>query len=188
MIGKVGVLLGACSLAFVPATTKQDVEAFVQHPNVKQVVCLGGKGTAFRIGPDRFASVAHVTNNDTCSIDGKPISGVQERSIDFSTIALPNDGQDGLKIDCGGFVPGQWYWATGYAYGAPFQTNIALYATYVKVNGMRMFYGPRTVIPGMSGGPIFNASGAVVGTVNAYHPLLGTSYSVELKDTELCRS
>lgn len=188
MIGKVSVLLGACSLAFVPATTKQDVEGFVQHPNVKQVVCLLGKGTAFRIAPDRFVSVAHVTKNDRCSIEGKLIAGVQDGNLDFSTISLPNDGLPGLKISCEGFKPGEWYWATGFAYGAPFQTNIALYATYLKIDGMRVFMGPRTVIPGMSGGPIFGPDGAVVGTTNAYHPILGTSYSVELKDTQLCKS
>jgi S1-C subfamily serine protease len=39
------------------------------------------------------------------------------------------------------------------------------------------------VIPGMSGGPVIDQTGAVVGTTNAYMPDTGISFSRDLRDT-----
>jgi hypothetical protein len=44
------------------------------------------------------------------------------------------------------------------------------------------------VIPGMSGGPIVDAeTGRVVGTVNKENFEAGLSWSVQLKDTPICK-
>ena len=90
-----------------------------------------------------------------------------------------------MKVDCGGFVPGNTYWAYGQADGKPFQTRLQLTATWLRSpEGLSVLVGPH-VIPGMSGGPIVGADGAVVGTVNAYN-LLGMSFSRELRGTSVC--
>ena len=51
---------------------------------------------------------------------------------------------------------------------------------------MRYLLGPQ-VIPGMSGGPILNSRGEVVGVVNRYTREMPLSYSRALKDTSVCR-
>jgi hypothetical protein len=178
----------------VPMTTgtsalpEQDPITFIQYPLVHQVICLEGKGTAFRVGPRHFLSVAHVTGLHGCSVDGQPIAVTeQDKGRDFSQFDADLPSERKLEINCTGFVPGQWYWAAGYAEGAPFQTELAVYATFAKdPSGKRVLIGPRAVIPGMSGGPIFDASGKVVGTVNAYYAGTGISLSRELKDTSAC--
>jgi hypothetical protein len=74
----------------VPMTTgtsalpEQDPITFIQYPLVHQVICLEGKGTAFRVGPRHFLSVAHVTGLHGCSVDGQPIAVTeQDKGRDF---------------------------------------------------------------------------------------------------------
>jgi hypothetical protein len=167
-----------------PETYRQ----IVHYPLVHQVLCLEGKGTAFRVGRTRFLSVAHVTTMHGCTIDGAPvIDNIEDRKSDSSEVDVPTPKLGGFKINCNGFRPGEWVWAVGYAYGLPIQTGIALYPTYLKApDGKRILIGPYNVIPGMSGGPILNSNGEVVGLVNAYLPGTPLSFSRELKDTAAC--
>ena len=153
------------------------------YKEVRQVVCREGRGTAFRIEGGTL-SVAHVTKLTNCTIDGQPITASQDTGLDFSTVASANKG--GFKINCGGFVPGQWYFAVGYARGWKWQTMVMLMATYATESGQQELLGPPQVIPGMSGGPVLNAAGEVVGTVNRYHNYFPLSYSQPLKGTSLC--
>lgn len=172
--------------AFALAASERDpVKASaVAYPQVKQVVCHGGRGSAF-LTERGWASVAHVTSQTGCAIDGTAIGSKQEDG-DFSRVDHAVRGK-GFKINCGGFVAGQWYWAVGYANGFEWQTMTRILATWKDADdGMRMLWGP-PVIPGMSGGPILNAAGEVVGTVNAYSKEFPVSFSRALKDTSLCR-
>jgi hypothetical protein len=180
------LLCGAMVLAS-PIPSQQPMD-FVQYPNVHRVDCLEGKGTAFRIGGHHWISVAHVTALNLCQVGTEKINvTVQDGPNDFSEFDTQSVG-NGFKVNCEGFKPGQWYWAIGHAHGAPFQTQIALYATYAKAaDGKRILVGPYNVIPGMSGGPVLNAAGEVVGTVNAYNPDTPISLSRELKGSPVCR-
>jgi hypothetical protein len=174
-----------------PAVTYDDQRTNTQYPLVKLVVCDKGRGTAFRIGPRRFLSVAHVTSNEGCTIEGQPITVIEnDGARDFSIIeaGLPKGGAE--QIDCRGFVKSKWYWSVGYAWGLPYQTTVALYSTaFTDDAGKQIFIGKHTVIPGMSGGKVVDPeTGAVVGVINSYHPLFGLSFSRALKDTSVCRS
>jgi hypothetical protein len=179
------IALACAALSCVSATAPAPT---VTYAPVEQVFCAGSLGTAFRIRGGKFLSVAHVTSGEGCTIDGALLNAVPEEGLDFSVIEGLPKGMS-FKINCDGFVPGQWYHAIGHARGLPAQTVVTIYATtYRHPDGMVIFFGPQTVIPGMSGGPVLNQAGEVVGMVNAYNPFFGLSFSRELKDTSLCRS
>lgn len=185
MIGK--LLCGALALAFSAQARTVEPRTISGFEAVKQVDCTRSKGSAFRVRGGRMVSVDHVTSNIGCEIEGRPITAVGESGLDFSIIDQPNAGT-GFPVNCDGFIPGRYYFAVGYARGWKWQTMVMLLATYVQTeNGYRLLLGDPTVIPGMSGGPILDEHGAVVGTVNAYTRGAPFSFSRELKDSSLCR-
>jgi hypothetical protein len=193
------VLLKALALAGVafslvsaspPNMTPAEVPSSMQlvlYPLIHKVSCDEGSGTAFRVGSNHWLSVAHVATLSHCAIDGSKVTTTEiDGAHDFARMDT-TDKRSGFRVNCGGFVPGHWYWAIGHAKGLPFQTAIALYATYAKSpDGKRVLIGEYAVIPGMSGGPVLDDAGQVVGTVNAY--IVGTTVSLsrELKDTSVC--
>lgn len=164
---------------------------FQNYPLVSRVDCGNVRGSAFRIGGNHWLSVAHVTSHKGCTINGEPITVTEQDGFnDFARLDTPTGAPNGFEIDCNGFIPGRWYWAIGYAHGLDFQTAVAIYATiYFHENGMRAFTDSENmVIPGQSGGPVIDPQTLkVVGTVNAYNPFYGVSFSRELKDTSLCK-
>ncbi len=174
----------AVALVIAPA----DDISFVQYPQVRQVRCNHASGTAFQTTKG-WVSVAHVTSLYDCKIDGRPITATeQNRGQDFSRIVTDVARWLPLPISCEGFAAGRYYYSTGYALGRPYQTNVRIMATgYVGPGGMQVLVSDHTVIPGMSGGPIMDERGAVVGTVNAFNPELGLSFSRSLRDTTLCK-
>jgi hypothetical protein len=173
----------ACAAPLLVSATPDRLRIGALYQEVRQVVCEEGKGTAFRI-EGGMLSVAHVTKLSDCTIDGKPITARSDDGLDFSRVASANKA--GFKINCDGFIPGQWYFAVGYAKGWQWQTMVMLRATYATESGQQELVGPPQVIPGMSGGPVLNAAGEVVGTVNRYHNFYPLSYSQPLKGTSLC--
>ena len=158
----------------------------VNFPQVKQIRCMTGSGTGFLT--DRgFLSVAHVTTQFGCAIEGTPI-GAENEDGDFSRVDYKAKGIRPFKVNCGGMVVGTYVWAIGYAGGFEWPTMTRHLVTYKRdSNGMRMLLGSPVFIPGMSGGVVLNAAGEAVGTVNAYSKDYPVSFSRELKDTSICR-
>ena len=187
MTVKVALLCGMFCFASVPAGTAEP-RPIANYPMVHQVICAGGKGTAFRIGPTTLVTAEHVSAIGGCTVDGIPFTATPEKDLDVAILDYPLPRLGGMRINCEGFKPGRYYFAVGYAKGWPWQTMVVLYATYRKAdNGQRMLLGSPTVIPGQSGGPVMDETGAVVGVVNAYSPFFPISFSRELKDTSLCK-
>lgn len=183
MIAKV---LAVAALLLAPSSlASSEKELFTNTPAVMQVFCALGSGTAF-VAEGHILSVAHVTEGaGPCGIDAMPVTGHQDGHLDFVTI--DGDATGGFKINCDGYSEGQTYFAIGYAEGLPKQRVIALMGTGQRAdNGEAILYGDPTVIPGMSGGPIINVKGEVVGTVNMYSTVEPLSLSVPLSDTKLC--
>jgi hypothetical protein len=179
------VVLALCSPALVSSTA---IPNYTHYALVHQVICTAGKGSAFRIGPRTMLSVGHVTENSGCLIDGQPFTAVTDEGIDFAVIALPKTLRRSgvLKINCDGFKKGEWVYATGYAHGYPWQQTVLLKVSGEQVDGLDILIGSPTVIPGMSGGPVRNLKGEVVGTVNRYSPWFPISLSRPLKGTSVC--
>jgi hypothetical protein len=180
------LLCGVIAVAQISASPAPPEVTQYQHPLVKQVLCLAARGTAFRVDGNRMLSVDHVTDNVMCTIDGVRAKAVAEPG-DFSVIHTAPYTGNSLKINCDGFVPGEYYFAVGYAGGKATQKTVRLLATKgTAQEGMVILWGSPTVIPGMSGGPVLSADGEVVGTVNMFSMQAPLSLSRQLKDTSVC--
>ena len=184
MIAK-SLALVASALCCVSASEAPPAPQFVQYPQISRVECTEGMGTAFRAG-GKWLSVDHVTHLSNCRVEGRPIAAKGDPLLDFSVIgpAIPK----GFPINCEGFRNGEPYYAIGFANGLPVQRLVILKGTGEHDNnGMAVLFGVEKLIPGMSGGPILNKEGEVVGTNNMFHRWLPLSLSRELKDTSVCR-
>jgi hypothetical protein len=181
------LLAGAMALA-----QPQMAEFPLASPYVKQVSCIGARGTAFKVAANKYLSVNHVTARAGCSIEGKPIYVTySDPAGDFSIISVYDPEPGGLPISCDGYRAGRPYLSVGFARGAPESIGVMLRAYDFPnlpglTRGWQIFGGVETVIPGMSGGPILSEDGRVVGVVNAYNGDFGFSWSRALKDTAVC--
>lgn len=189
------LLCGALSLALVSTQQVTHIEARAPyaHPYVEQVLCLtdGLAGTAFRITPDLYLSVNHVTKHQGCTIGGLPITVKYADPVgDFSIVQAPLRVEGGIPISCKGYTNGEYYYAIGFADGLPWSQAVTIHADWLATllygdKLQNVFKGIETVIPGMSGGPVLNAQGQVVGVINAYNGY-GMSWSRALRDTVIC--
>ena len=183
------VLAGVMSLAldfgidFGPTT-------FVTHPYVERVQCNEGSGTAFKIKDGRWLSVNHVTENSGCTIDGKPITVLStDTANDFSIIYVADNRKGGIEVNCEGFRDHEWYFGIGHGKGliTP-QAKAVRYSALMTIFGSKKWgiLQANRFVPGMSGGPVLDQTGRVVGTVNAYGIFERISFSRQLRDTEIC--
>lgn len=162
-----------------------------------------GVGTAFYIGNGQFITAAHVANFNTVCIDpysglDMPVTKVDEKH-DISLIQMPTVltpwAEKGMQIDCGGFDKDEFYYSIGWAAGQALlvnkltpvkgYTDEEFTADNTKRPGMKIFDG--LLIQGMSGGPVTNTDGKVVGINNVTGYFYTSAYSYELKNTFLCK-
>jgi hypothetical protein len=175
----------ACAALLCASATQSGLPA-VSHPEIVQVNCLVGSGTAFRVGRNTLVSANHVTSLAACFIGDERVNVVNV-SGDFSEVESANSAARWLQVDCGGYVAGKKYRAIGFARGLPTLTEVDLTATGETVGELSILSGVFTVVPGQSGGPILDAdTGKVVGLVNRYNMESGLSASIALRDTPLC--
>jgi hypothetical protein len=183
-------IAGALALALDPIDFGPTT--FTQHPYVEKVQCDRGSGTAFKIKDGRWLTVAHVSENTGCQIDGKPITTTYVDEVgDFSIITFDDNRTGGIEVNCNGFKDGEWYFGIGHGkgYSVP-QVKAVRYSAILT-----FFYSPRWAIlvanrfvPGMSGGVVLDQTGRAVGLVNAYGTVERISFSRELARTNICQS
>jgi hypothetical protein len=187
------LMAGAMALA-LQMPNYELAETPFTHPFVKQVRCDKVRGSAFKVGANKYLTVNHVSENTGCKIEGNPIFVTyKDPKGDFSILSVYDPEPGGIEISCEGFKDGGVYNAIGFARGAPQSVSIMLRATSMinlpsLLRGWSMFMGVEYVIPGMSGGAILDEQGRAVGMVNAYFAPFGLSWSRSLKDTALCQS
>lgn len=182
--GALALVLDPWSIDFGPTT-------FVSHPYVEKLTCNRGTGTGFKISDGRWLSVDHVTSIGGCTMDGKPITVTYaDPHGDFSVFTVADRRRGGIAVNCGGFADAKWYHGIGHGGGL-----ITPQAKAVRYSALFTLFGSKRwgvleanrFVPGMSGGPVLDQTGRVVGTVNAYGLLERISFSRELKDTVICQ-
>lgn len=187
---KAFALIGA-ALALGSATPAETVAPAPDVPDaaIAVVVCGGARaGTAFRIGPHRLVTAAHVTSHASCTLQDRagggdvPVEVVREEGrLDIAELRSAAASDVFLQVDCGGVRRGRHYRAIGFA-GGRYRANLPLIATgYATSFGGAEFVGE--TIPGMSGGPVIDRRGRVVAVVNTRLPASARA----LRETWLCR-
>ena len=183
----------ALAVAGAPLVTSEVDPIYVSYDAVEIVICNGGRGTAFRTGIGAYTSVNHVTSQPGCKIDGVPVDVTyKDEETDYSSVRTKVFGK-GLKINCEGFKDGEVYLAVGHARGLPVQRAMFVQSSYAWTllapwKGFHTLIGKERFIPGMSGGPVLNSKGEVVGLVNGYSSILPLSFSQPLSETAACRA
>lgn len=178
--------------------------ATINFTNIRLLQCVDAagntaRGTAFFINKDTLVTAAHVVENRMC-VDAVTLATVTEeylsREKDFALMKTTDIAIfDIPEITCEGYKTGERYDAVGYAGGVRLLLN-RLTATKdftaddhdirgEPAGHLRILDGD--VISGMSGGPIFDQDGKVVGINSATNHLLGIGMSRSLSDTILCR-
>ena len=180
-------LLGLASPFAAPVMADEPAQLFGA---MTMIECGDARGTAFRIGRRLIVSAHHVTSSGPCRIGAAPLVLVREdAATDFALLRGP-PGPVHLKLRCTGFRAGRAYWATGWAQGR-FRLTTRLVATADRSPGSGgaggLFVLVGMVWPGMSGGPVVDRRGRVVGIVNRRALAAPLVQSRSLADTPLCR-
>lgn len=153
------------------------------HSAVVRVECNGGLsvGSAVKIGEQEYITAAHVVSSGACTIEGQPIKNVYLNiDQDFATFDGPKNNRR-IKVSCRGYSRNDNYLSVGYAFGWERKTYEPLIYSGIDLDGFASFTGE--IIPGMSGGPVIDYSGRVVGINNMRWP----ARSMALRDTKICR-
>ena len=141
----------------------------------------GAIGTGVKVGRHTYITAAHVVDGRQCYINGVPVLVTQSggEKLDYAVFLGPeNDVM--IPATCDGYRAGQSYLARGYAFGGYAANAEPWIATRIPWGPLEMFSG--FAAPGMSGGPVMDKRGRVIGIVNTRNP----SMSLPLDHTPLC--
>lgn len=175
---------------------------FFIHMNlVRRVICSGGTiGTAAVISNSQVVTAAHVIRGQTsCTIDAEPVTfDYVDNDLDVAVLGWPNRIPTRFFINCNPMRAGDGYFSVGYAFGSELVVqNLIATDNYENIrmsmgaHGNILLRHIRTlrgnIYRGMSGGPIVDENGLLVGINNTTHPEgLPIAGSRELRETYLC--
>jgi S1-C subfamily serine protease len=183
------------------ASTPTQNGYFINLNTIKLIQCVTEdghyEGTGFVIAKDRVVTANHVIYGATaCVIDHKPVKLIShETDLDVAVLEVdlgPNPAV--LPFSCDGYQEGETYFSIGYAHGLDFaMTKLIGTGDFTDIGGDDEYpyagnhFSKITgiVIPGMSGGPIIDTNGRVVG-INNLSDGGDVGLSRSLADTSLC--
>lgn len=172
----------------------------VNVDTIRRIRCAKSHGTGFMVGKDTMITAHHVIDGATGCVDDETGNALEvisfNRDQDTAVVRFANMPKRWLKVDCGRFVTDQTYYALGFA--GVGQADIMLTRMRGRANyesgrdgqNFASFWAMRSlagvIIGGMSGGPIINDRGHVVGMNNLTGDYYKTGLSREMADTYLC--
>ncbi len=173
------------------------------EPLVKISCAKQTSGSAEIVGNNTYLTASHVVaGNDRCILpDGSTATVVfDNRQLDFAVLMADTTGKRQYRLNCQGMRKGELYLAIGYAEaGLVIQpiTGTGAHKSYhdrkTKVTVLNTAVATRpfelpAVYPGMSGGPVLDMQGRVVGIVSGVIDDPKNAAAIrEVKDTFLCK-
>jgi S1-C subfamily serine protease len=174
---------------------------FLNLNTIKFVKCVTAghgeifAGTAFIIGKGRVVTADHVIYEaQSCTIDQKKVSLISHSAeLDFAVLGVDlGDKPPILEVSCDGLILGNQYYAVGFSKAQDFaMTKLIAQGSFEGMNGEggkdveHLSRMKGLVFPGMSGGPIIDMDGRVVGLINASDQD-GNALGRSLSETALC--
>lgn len=193
-------LIGAISLAFNPLFGASSVVPpsgyFIDLDLVQRIECKQGtdtySGTGWFYKDQSLVTAAHVVEGmNSCTIQGKTVTVTKlDHDADYALLTVESHPSEVLSFTCEPFHKDAKYFAVGYALGEDFVVQ-PLRGSIENSDDESGFRGESLLVgksfAGMSGGPIFNEAGQVVGLVNGGDKEGRSSVvSRSLVDTTLC--
>lgn len=162
---------------------------------VVRVVCsAGATGTGFYVGDGFVITANHVVaGSQSCTIGGElALIGYMDEVNDVAVLITENKKLKNTYT-CDPYRRGELYYAVGWANGEQFifKAMVGSGENIKKIDlppllGTAVLFGE--FFEGMSGGPVFDSRGAVVGVVNGVSRIdSNVSMSREMKDTRFCQ-
>ena len=194
-------IIAVCGLFFLLVQDRQVViepmsQEAPRRSEVQNIVCGGQTGSAFYIDETTLVTANHVAESDTC-LNQTRRGGIEvverDSNGDVAVLRGPRvPREQTYPVNCDGFVPGEHYYGGGYAYGSeyraiPMTARNEAYRVTDDKGETTLGSLDGSVQQGMSGGPIINDRGEVVGVITAMpRDNSNITLSQEMRDTRFC--
>lgn len=185
------LLIAAPGSSTGSAPIAEPTSYFIDLSLVHLLQCDGSSGSGVRVDANLILTAAHVAATMPCTLDGVPltIETIHEEA-DVALLRSPAASPRRAVVSCSAPTSGATYFAVGWAAGSDFVVQ-RLIGTGTFERSQYPFIGAAqfrgSAWGGMSGGPIFDGDGNLIGIVNAgrrdARPLM---IGRLLRDTSLC--
>lgn len=167
---------------------------FIPIDLIEKLTCSGPEGTVMGSGSyvdaHHILTAAHVAAGRTCVVGDQVTQTVMvDGHRDVAVVRTPRQGRGRISFSCRKPKAGDEAFAIGYAGGADFVVQrFTAAASFVPKHvvgfqGLAVFKGH--AYRGMSGGPVVDSKGQIIGILNAVNGN-GLMFSRLLSETYLC--